>query len=289
MPEYFFGTMTNPTVPYSPWYNTIAWLALATPAPVFVLGLIGLAGIVRAWRDLTSTSLVFHWLILMIVRALPGAPAYDGIRLFLPAFGFWCLLAAVGVSRAYDWSWLPPRAWQRGVAGTVLAIAIASGGISIVRYFPQTLSHYSLLVGGVRGAARLGLDPTYWWDALDDDALTWINAHTSTNGAVAFSSSLIENAPLLHRWGRLRPEMADPAWGLPFEWYVVQNRPGTLKPVDRTLIDTQTPEYQTYAGGHRDHMPLDLDVPLLWVFSSDQYARAVGTGDRGMPQASPPR
>lgn len=85
--HYFFGSMTDETASYYPWYNTLAWLAIASPLPTLILGCLGL---VTCWRSSAcGVPLVFHWLTLTIVRALPGAPAHDGIRLFLPAVR-WC-------------------------------------------------------------------------------------------------------------------------------------------------------------------------------------------------------
>jgi hypothetical protein len=33
----------------------------------------------------------------------------------------------------------------------------------------------------------MGMEPTYWWDALDEDVLDWLNSHTDPGAAVAFS------------------------------------------------------------------------------------------------------
>ena len=188
--------------PYLPWYNTIAWLALATPLPTLILGAIG-------FRWCRSIALRLHWATLMVVRALPGMPPNDGIRHILPAFGFWCVLAGIGAQRV----WTLPHAdgalrlWVRAA----LAAALAAGAINVARYYPQTLSHFSVLVGGVRGAAHLGIEPTYWWDALDDEVLEWIDAHAEANAAVAFSWIPDYNVALLQSWNRLRAQQSWPA------------------------------------------------------------------------------
>jgi hypothetical protein len=45
---------------------------------------------------------------------------------------------------------------------------------------------------------------------------------------------------------------------------------------DRRLMDRETPAYVKYAGRRRsgEAVPRDLDVPLISVFSFDQYQRA---------------
>ncbi len=90
----------------------------------------------------------------MVVRAFPNAPPHDGIRLFLPAFGFWCVLAGVGAGQVWNATRQPGRI-MNGVARIAVAIGLAAGAFNVARDYPQTLSHYNLLVGGVHGAAIL--------------------------------------------------------------------------------------------------------------------------------------
>jgi 4-amino-4-deoxy-L-arabinose transferase-like glycosyltransferase len=254
-----------------PWYNTLAWLLLVTPVPILILGAIGLAQCLLR-RDGPSISLMLHWATLMIVRALPGVPPHDGIRLFLPAFGFWCVLAGVGGQAVWDWAGQFADAKRMLLARATMAAALAAGAVNLARYYPQTLSHYNVLVGGVRGATALGMEPAYWWDSLDSDVLAWINDHTEPGARVAFSASA--NISILHGWGRLRPVQA-PRGGV-FKWYVLQNRPAFLADSDRQLLARGTPALVKYAGyGREGHAPWDLNVPLLLVYPYDQYRAAI--------------
>ena len=269
-----------------PWYNTLVWLVLATPVLTLLLGLIGvgrcLVTYVRTWSPVgldqakrsTSIALVLHWSTLMVVRALPGVPAHDGIRLFLPAFGFWCVLAGVGAQSVWNVMPMIRREWWGRCARAALVAAFLATAFNSVRYYPQGLSHYSLLVGGVRGAARLGMEPTYWWDALDSDVLNWINANTAPGASVAFSSITPQNLERLREWGRLRVEVSNRDEEN-FQWYVLQNRPGLFNEVERELVKSAQPVYVNYAGRHRNRVPPDLRVPLVMVFSSAHYERAI--------------
>jgi hypothetical protein len=276
--HYVFGSMTDLRQAYYPWYNTVAWLVLATPVPTLMLGIVGLWRCISRRTEPSSFGLLLHWLILMIVRALPGAPSHDGIRLILPAFGFWCVLGGIGAQQLWDRASRPQdSAWRVRVIRSTLVVALGATAINVARYYPQTLSHYSLLVGGVRGAARIGMEPTYWWDALDDDVLNWLNAHAGQTNAIGFSQISDQNLMLLQTWGRLRTRVADlsSSPSSSFTLYVVQNRPGLLSDRERTLIRTEQPVYTKYAGHHADHVPPDLNVPLIVVFSYEQYQRAV--------------
>ena len=48
-------------------------------------------------------------------------------------------------------------------------------GIGILLMHPYELAYYGGMVGGVRGARRIGLETTYWGDTLDEKALTAVN------------------------------------------------------------------------------------------------------------------
>jgi hypothetical protein len=103
--------------------------------------------------------------------------------------------------------------------------------------------------------------------------LLWLNTNTSPGEAVAFSS--IFEVRLLRDWGRLRPPRVDPEEA-PFKWYVLQNRRGMFTPVDRKLMRMEKPAYVKYAGRRRagQKVPDDLNVPLISIFSFEQYKRA---------------
>jgi hypothetical protein len=258
-----------------PWYNTIVWLLIVTPLPLLVLGGIGLAHCLRA-RDAVSVSLLFHWATLMVVRALPGAPPHDGIRLFLPAFGFWAVLAGIGAQRVWERSRRYVPAWRGSLIRAVVVGGLAAGAVNLARYYPQTLSHYNLLIGGVRGATAMGMEPTYWWDSLDDDVLGWLNQHTGE--AVAFSRA--GRLSVLTEWNRLHVPIVDSA-GV-FKWYVVQNRTGLLNETDRVLIRTATPAYTKFAGRRRpgSAVPPDLKVPLLLIYTFEDFKTAKASAER---------
>ncbi len=255
-----------------PWYNTVVWLAFTTPLPTLALGVVGLVSCLRT-RTALSLTLILHWITLMIVRALPGAPPHDGIRLFLPAFGFWCVFAGIGAQRAFDAIRAIPAIRGRVALRLALSAALLANAVNLARYYPQTLSHYSLIAGGLRGAADKGMEPAYWWDALDTDVLRWLNEHTDPSEAIAFSPA--SNIGFLRDWRGLRPKQVQPNKE-PFKWYVLQNRPGVFSRLDRALVQREKPAFVKYAGRRsaRASVPSDLSVPLIWIFSFDQYQRA---------------
>ncbi len=207
--------------------------------------------------------LVFQWATLMVVRAMPWAPPHDGVRLFLPSFAFFAALAGVGAGRAlYRNSLLQDeKIVAQGWAKVAIALALVAGTWDAVSYFPHGLSFYNRLIGGLRGATALGMEPTYYWDALDRETLAWLAEHTGENEKVAFAAAPPRNLELLKRWGLLARLPTDPGR---FRWYVVQRRPSVWQPADRELVEHAQPVFQRALFG----------VPLLDVYSYEAYERA---------------
>ena len=53
---------------------------------------------------------------------------------------------------------------------------------------PVPLSYYSPLVGGLPGATRLGMEPTYYWDGLRSEARNWLRDNTRPGQTIHFAS-----------------------------------------------------------------------------------------------------
>ncbi len=106
------------------------------------------------------------------------------------------------------------------------------------------------------------MEPTYYWDALDRETLSWLAEHTARDEKIAFASAPPKNLELLKRWGALRHTPSDPGR---FRWYVVQRRPSGLQPADQWLIEHVEPAYErTFSG-----------VPLLDVYDYEQFEHAL--------------
>ncbi|MEK6239230.1 MAG: glycosyltransferase family 39 protein, partial [Planctomycetales bacterium] len=220
---FFLGRMYDLHHPL-PWYNSILWTAITAPLGILILGGIGLGAALwprastddqaaseTSWRwrrflpGSDETLLLGHWAILLVVRALPGAPPHDGIRLFLPSFAFLAILAGIGadvLQRRIAGDAEGSR-WRKAAAVAAWIVLVGGGAISAWRFFPQELSHYNLLAGGQRGAVALGMEPTYWWDGLDRETLDWLQANTEPDRKIGFSACSPQNLRLLRRWGDL--------------------------------------------------------------------------------------
>ena len=268
----FLGRTYNVTNPL-PWYNTLVWLVFATPLPTLALGVVGL------WHCLArptafSVTLMLHWITLMVVRALPGAPPHDGIRLFLPAFGFWCVFAGIGAQRVFN------------LIGTVRARLVenssALGALQALFWRAPSTSLVTIpkrCRTTVSSREVFEVRPTRAWNRRiggmrsTTTSSQWLDARTGADEAIAFSP--VFNLGHLRDWGKLRAHTVNAETGR-FKWYVLQNRPAMFTRTDRRLMEREKPAYVKYAGRRRsgEAVPRDLDVPLISVFSFDQYQRA---------------
>ena len=61
------------------------------------------------------------------------------------------------------------------------------GAVSIAVMMPVPLSYFSPLVGGLPGATKLGMEPTYYWDALSPEARRWLAENTAARAHVRVS------------------------------------------------------------------------------------------------------
>ena len=154
-----------------------------------------------------------------------------------------------------------------------MGLIYAGSAMSLFWYAPQWLSYYNLLIGGLPGATALGMEPTYYWDGLDRSVLDWLQAHSGPAEKVEFATGAWENLELMRAWGTLRCECR---WEAPgeYRWYVMQRRPSAWQPADRWLIGHARPAFTKTIRPH-GFGPWRLDVPLVEVYSYQQYLEAV--------------
>ena len=257
IPIQFLGTIYVTPTDSLPWYNTLVWTLFVTPVGILLLSALGLFTAIAKCRSVSIETLVVgHWVLLMVLRALPHVPGHDGVRLFLPAFGSLALLAGVGARQLLVWS--------GGWAKVAVTAALAEGAISIAVMMPVPISYFSPIVGGLPGAVKRGMEPTYYWDAFTPDVRRWLAENTRPNQTIEFRT-FPRSWLYLRRIGELPRRLAAVDPGTP-QWFVCQNRPGILMDVDRELI----------AKGHAAYTVTKFGVPLIWVFSFSELDRVMG-------------
>jgi Dolichyl-phosphate-mannose-protein mannosyltransferase len=253
----FLGVVYNTPRQSLPWYNTLLWTLFVTPVGFLVFAGLGFWACLRNWRsEPLGLLIVGHWVFLMLLRALPHTPGHDGVRLFLPAFGVLALLSGRGAMSLWERS----ARWAR----VAVVASVLEGLVTVAVMMPVPSSYFSPLVGGLPGATALGMEPTYYWDALDPQARSWLIARTGPGETIVFRG-FPTSWLYLRRTGELPRRLAAIDAGRP-AWIVIQNRPGAFSNEYRALV----------AHGRAAFTVAKLGVPLVWIFPVSELERVGG-------------
>lgn len=201
-PQFYLGQ----TLSHVPWHYPFVLTLAVVPLTTTVMYLIGAARIIGSRDQLAagdSTSREegvvsrMGWLLLLnaavplLVAATGLQASYSGERHFIPTYPYLACLAGVGFgttlnalsaasSRWYDGLQLRNTRW---IIGLFLALLLLPPLVSLACIHPYELSYYSELVGGLRGATRMGLETTFWCETYLD-ALPYLNEHAAAGVSV---------------------------------------------------------------------------------------------------------
>lgn len=165
-----------------PWHYP--WFYLAATVPVGLLAL-GAWGMARGWRDRRADPfpiLLAGSIGVFLVAFSTRIPVYDGDRLFLVAFPLLAILIGRGFAA------LREPAGRRGRAA--LVALVVGQGYGVAAFHPFGLSYYNLLVGGLPGARAMGLELTYWGDAVDGPLLDRLATEARKGDTAAMAPTL---------------------------------------------------------------------------------------------------
>jgi 4-amino-4-deoxy-L-arabinose transferase and related glycosyltransferases of PMT family len=319
----FWGQMYHLEKPL-PWYNTLVWAAITFPILLFVMLPFGVhrmfprtkrasvfpndstcesAAIAQANSRCFAWLIVLNAVVLLVVRAIPGTPPHDGVRLFVPAFPFLAIIAGIGMSVIWQLRFAdvfrgrgkkqmrtlcPPNESQNkpparsnrlacsdflvGRLTVVLVLVVGTG--NLVYYAPQWLSFYNVVIGGVAGASRKGFEPTYYWDAFDAEVIAVLNKNTGENEKIQLTPARSSKTfDLVRAWDGLQPEFRPNKPG-EYRWYVFQMRPSLLLPVDKILLQNFEPAYVKTVSQPSLPFSQSQKTPILYVFEYDDYRQA---------------
>jgi 4-amino-4-deoxy-L-arabinose transferase-like glycosyltransferase len=216
--QYFGQVMADRDVPWHyPWF----YFAVTVPVGLHALGI---CGIVRAWKERRSESfslLLLGSITFFLVLFSTRVPVYDGERLFLHVMPAWALLIGSG----FGFVWTHPHVGTRG--RTALAAFLLLQGTGVVLVHPFGLSYYNALVGGLPGAERLGLELTYWNDAVDQVLLDRLAREAQPGATAALVPSLYPGQGIIttnRALARRDIVLKDQEAALRAEWIVLSRR-----------------------------------------------------------------
>lgn len=210
-----------------PWHYPWFYFAVTVPLGLHVFGGLGLLQGWRQRREDATPLLLVGSLVFFLVLFSTRIPVYDGERLFLLVFPLWAILIGRGVS--FAWHGLARPVWLRWILGGVV-LAQGWGGATI---HPFGLGYYNGLVGGLQGAERLGLELTYWNDAVDRVLLDHLAALVPDGESAALAPTLYPRqgiAETTRALGRRELILADEEAAGHAPWVVVSRRTAYWRP-----------------------------------------------------------
>ena len=227
---FYLGRVYTGQTGYAPWHYPFVLTLFTVPSGVLTCFALGVWSIIRKVPQIaTERGRSLAWLAainaaaILVVAALPIAPKYDGVRLFLPLFPFIACLAGLGFQRLWDW-W-GARRFRAAAAG----VFIAAQAAGIIIFHPYETSCYNLLCGSLPGAKAIGLETTYWCDVYSRPVFDFVNA-LPPGTRVAFYPVGEFMEPVYRADGYLANEIryVDFAEG-DFDYAVLMNRQGMLR------------------------------------------------------------
>ena len=200
--EYFGRIWNDRDVP---WHYP--WLYFAVTVPV-VLQAAGALGVFRAWkarREDRFPVLLIASILLFLILFSTSVPVYDGERLFLLAFPAWAMLIGYGCGRVWE-------VVEGSHAGRIVVLGVLlCQSYGAVTMHPFGLSYYNLLVGGLPGAERLGLELTYWGDAVDRVLLDELARRADKGSVAALAPTLYPGQGVMTTTAALARRDVDPS------------------------------------------------------------------------------
>ena len=170
------------------WHYPWVMFVITVPVGLHALGLLGVFCTIRERRwGPRETLLACAGAFPLLLFSLPGIVVYDGVRLFLMVFPFWAISAGRGGHALFEWL---ARRLSKRAARIALTVGLMCQGVGLVWFHPYQLSYYNLLVGGLWGAERLGLEVTYWGDTVDGKLFDALDQDAKPGSCALFAPSL---------------------------------------------------------------------------------------------------
>lgn len=300
IPTYFFDQqLLGDQLPF---YYPFFIVAVSLPLLVLLLMLAGnFFKTTDQTRKEVNSLLRMNVLFILLVPVLPGSFIHDGVRLLLPAFPFLVFLSGAGFfffkerlgaffeketgrkkiptvagilerSCAFFEKTAPAGGpWKRKMIPMGLAILfILPTAWELIDSHPNQLMYYNSLVGGVKGAYRLGLETTYLGEAFNQEFFEYLNRALPPGAAInaSFSTPTFWN---YQRQGTLRKDIQFSV--LDFEYYILLCRRGYLLGFDKWIFEHRQPVSTRQFKG----------VPLIQIYRFEERERFWQT-----PLFSPP-
>lgn len=300
VPTHYLGKTYDQADRKTPWHKPAVIWATTVPAPWLVLlgagTIFGVTALTRRSpsrideKNLVSNRQVVAWALFggmaaPVAQAIGILPGHDGMRQLASMQPFLAVLAGstVGVIRQH----LSSRPMTNSLATGCVAVLIGMAAVSTWQVQPHSLDFYGAQVGGARGAQRLGMETTYYWDAVNSDVLDWLNRELPPDSKlILFPPPDVRCFDWYRRWGMLRDDIQVLQFDDPFVMrklaLMIGDSPCYLLFLMRegkfisATGDKYTP-FQTIAGEKAlfEVVPPALGVRLVAIYDREDFRKRI--------------
>jgi 4-amino-4-deoxy-L-arabinose transferase-like glycosyltransferase len=225
-----------------PGHHSIVMTLITVPISILTLAGWGTAVTARRWEERPIGGLCLTQILFFVfLMAAPGSPNHDGVRLWLPMFPFVALLAGRGFGSMIQVvrQRIPQ---QKAILASLFlgAVFFLPPYVQTVRVAPFYLAYYNEVIGGVRGAARAGMETTYWLEAVTPAFLERVN-ETLPQGASLSPWPNITHLEWLQTQGMLRGDIVVTR-DLPADYLLLVARKAAFQPHHWRIYENVRPE-----------------------------------------------
>ncbi|MBI4596247.1 MAG: glycosyltransferase family 39 protein [Candidatus Tectomicrobia bacterium] len=263
IPSFFLGNKYHSILP---WFYPFFMTAVTIPVTVIGLSVAGIGrGFTLEMKGVSGEKPHFHLGALFVFNALgalslasiKGIPAYDGVRLFLPAFTFIAGLAAIGFFQFRQWVeiFFAKKGIKTWVLGLAAGMVLIPQVYSLIKIHPFELSYFNTIIGGPEGAKNWGLESTYWNDAFNGKVVKFLNENFPRK-TFSTQAGLKVSFDYYREIGQLRADIKYDAKR--YDYYILYFRQGWFDPERWFYARYMKPIYEVKVD----------NVPLLAIYDT---------------------
>jgi 4-amino-4-deoxy-L-arabinose transferase-like glycosyltransferase len=273
--HYFGQNLYRPPFPRSlPW-----GLTLVTVPPTLLLGaVIGAASWLIHYSPInlrrgddkasehdprgTGLLLLINFLFSILLISMPKTPVFGGTKHWLPSMPFLAMMVGLGLVWAARHS-LQRRTHQLALTALLAIATLTPAATATHQSYQYGISYYNELIGGLRGAADLGMARQFWGYA-SRGTLPWLNEHAPKNARVWTHDTTSWAFEDYKREGLVRQDLRP--WGL-------HGSDISLLDEDKAFYFERYLIWEHYGTRAPTYVLMHQGVPLVSVYERPQPAK----------------
>jgi hypothetical protein len=206
----------------------------------------------------------------ILIIALPSTPIFGGMKHFLAAMPFVCVVAGAGAAWLFQVvrQLLSSPRLQRALPVVLAGLLCLPAVAQTQRSHPDGIGEYNLLAGGFAGGASLGMNRQFWGYSVLP-LLPWMVAHRPPSNRIYWHDVLHDAVVMYCRDGRLPLGIGDVGVG---EQVVAQSDLGIVI-LEKHFAVYEGLEWQAYQTTQPSSVYTHEGVPFVVVYERPKPPR----------------